>query len=71
NRKFESMRERKRDTSILNEMEQLVDKKELTELTKMVKTSNFICTFCFKKFNSAQSLGGHQNKHREERLQEK
>lgn len=49
----------------------LIDRNEIMKLTKMAKSWEFTCSFCFKKFPSAQAMGGHQNAHRSERLEEK
>ncbi|KAL2225849.1 UNVERIFIED_CONTAM: Zinc finger protein GIS2 [Sesamum indicum] len=48
-----------------------VDKNDIHELTKLARSWDFTCSFCFKKFPSAQAMGGHQNAHRTERLEEK
>ncbi|KAL0452933.1 UNVERIFIED_CONTAM: hypothetical protein Slati_1271400 [Sesamum latifolium] len=48
-----------------------VDKNDIIELTKLARSWEFTCSFCFKKFPSAQAMGGHQNAHRNERLEEK
>lgn len=48
-----------------------VDREEIMKLTKMAKSWEFTCSFCFKQFQSAQAMGGHQNAHRHERLEEK
>ncbi|KAL7098104.1 hypothetical protein ACP275_10G184500 [Erythranthe tilingii] len=48
-----------------------VDRSEIMQLTKVAKSWEFTCSFCFKKFASAQAMGGHQNAHRSERLEEK
>ncbi|KAL3633167.1 hypothetical protein CASFOL_026151 [Castilleja foliolosa] len=48
-----------------------VDRHEVMKLTKMAKAWEFTCSFCFKKFPSAQAMGGHQNAHRHERLEER
>ncbi|KAL3632388.1 hypothetical protein CASFOL_025372 [Castilleja foliolosa] len=48
-----------------------VDRHEIVKLTKMAKAWEFTCSFCFKKFSSAQAMGGHQNAHRNERLEER
>ncbi|KZV37918.1 zinc finger protein 5 [Dorcoceras hygrometricum] len=47
------------------------DREEIMKLTQMVKSWEFTCSFCFKKFASAQAMGGHQNAHRGERLEER
>ncbi|KAL1559603.1 zinc finger protein KNUCKLES-like [Salvia divinorum] len=44
---------------------------EVMKLTKVAKSWEFTCTFCFKKFPSAQAMGGHQNAHRSQRMEEK
>ncbi|PIN07173.1 hypothetical protein CDL12_20264 [Handroanthus impetiginosus] len=49
----------------------LIERNEILRLTKMAKSWEFTCSFCFKKFPSAQAMGGHQNAHRSERLEEK
>ncbi|KAL3637335.1 hypothetical protein CASFOL_019634 [Castilleja foliolosa] len=48
-----------------------VDRHEVMKLTRMAKAWEFTCSFCFKKFPSAQAMGGHQNAHRHERLEER
>lgn len=48
-----------------------MERKEMMKLTKVAKEWEFTCSFCFKKFPSAQAMGGHQNAHRSERLEEK
>ncbi|KAG8371824.1 hypothetical protein BUALT_Bualt12G0003300 [Buddleja alternifolia] len=49
----------------------IVERNEMMKLTKVAKSWEFTCSFCFKKFPSAQAMGGHQNAHRGERLEEK
>ncbi|GER25940.1 zinc finger protein [Striga asiatica] len=53
------------------EMSEDLERKEMMELTKMAKAWEFTCSFCFKKFPSAQAMGGHQNAHRQERMEER
>lgn len=48
-----------------------MERKEMMKLTKVAKEWEFTCSFCFKKFPSAQAMGGHQNAHRSQRLEEK
>ncbi|KAK4413074.1 hypothetical protein Salat_2954600 [Sesamum alatum] len=48
-----------------------VDRNDIVKLTRLVRSWEFTCSFCFKKFPSAQAMGGHQNAHRSERLEEK
>ncbi|KAL2464749.1 C2H2-type domain-containing protein [Forsythia ovata] len=48
-----------------------VEKNERNKSTKIVRVYEYTCTFCFKRFYSAQAMGGHQNAHRLERIREK
>ncbi|KAL6502781.1 hypothetical protein OROHE_024208 [Orobanche hederae] len=58
-------------TNINDDSRFYVDRSEIMRLTKMAKAWEFTCSFCFKKFPSAQAMGGHQNAHRHERLEER
>lgn len=53
------------------EIYDVIDRNEVMKLTEVAKSWEFTCSFCFKKFPSAQAMGGHQNAHRSQRLEEK